>query len=178
MKILLAGAAAIALISVAAPASAETYGSIGYGRASTDFGITGADVDLDALTVQGGWRPEGGVFGVEAEASIGLGDDTVGTGVNAIDFELRHQYAIYATAQFPVTPQINVFGRVGFGNSDIEVSDASGTLGATDTDSVNFGLGGSYMFSEANGVRVDFTRHDFKGGSDADVIALSFLRNF
>lgn len=176
MKILLAGAAAIALISVAAPASAETYGTIGYGRASTDFGLAGADVDLDALTVQGGWRPEGGVFGVEAEASIGLGDDTVaGAG---IDVELRHQYAIYATAQFPVTPQINLFGRVGFGNSDVELSDSTGSLGAVDTDSVNFGLGGSYMFSEVNGVRVDFTRHDFKGGSDADVIALSFLRNF
>ena len=65
-----------------------------------------------------------------------------------------------------------------YGYDRFEASAAGTTLGGTDH-SVSYGAGAQYFFGGGpNGVRGDYTRHDFDGGGDADVWSLSFVRRF
>ena len=116
MKKFLATATAVAaLITVAAsaaPASAETTGSLGWSR--TDTG----DANLDAITGRLGWRS--GWFGVEGELSGGVGNDTVTVGGTSVDVKLRDQAAIYATGTVPINPNFDLFARVGYGGAKVQ----------------------------------------------------------
>ena len=56
---------------------------------------------------------------------------------------------------------------------------AAGTSASDDGDSWNYGVGGQYSFDGKNGVRADYTRHDFKDSStNADVWSVAYVRKF
>ena len=171
MKILFAAVAATALVAIAAPASAQTYGSLGYSHIEAD------DVNLGAITGRIGHRM-GSFFGIEAEASVGVQDDTVAVGATNVGVDLDYSYAGYLTGSVPVTPNLEVKGRVGYGQTRIEAS-AAGVSSAGKTDSLNYGVGAQYNWGQ-NGVRADWTRHDFRGNNagEADAWTVSFVRQF
>ena len=178
MKSLIALAATTALtLAVPAIASAQSlspttvYGSLGYANANID------DVNLGAIQGRVGAR-FGQYLGVEGELAAGVKEDSVSVAGTSVDVKLQHQAAIYGVGYLPVSPQADLFARVGYGTSKIKAS-AAGTSAADDGESWNYGVGGQYFFDDKNGVRVDYTRHDFKDSSDnADVWAVAYTRKF
>lgn len=178
MKSLIALAATTALtLAVPAIASAQSlspttvYGSLGYANANID------DVNLGAIQGRVGAR-FGQYLGVEGELAAGVKEDSVSVAGTSVDVKLQHQAAIYGVGYLPVSPQADLFARVGYGTSKIKAS-AAGTSAADDGESWNYGVGGQYFLDDKNGVRVDYTRHDFKDSSEnADVWAVGYTRKF
>ena len=178
MKSLIALAATTALtLALPAIASAQTlspttfYGTLGYANAKID------DVNLGAIQGRVGAR-FGQYLGVEGELAGGVKEDSVNVAGTSVDLKLQRQAAIYGVGYLPVSPQADLFARVGYGNSKIKAS-AAGTSAADDGDSWNYGVGGQYFLDDKNGVRLDYTRHDFKDSSEnADVWAVGYTRKF
>ena len=177
MKSLIVLAATAAVLAIPAAASAQSlspttvYGSLGYANANID------DVNLGAIQGRLGAR-FGQYVGVEGELAGGVKEDSVTISGIKVDVKLKHQVAIYAVGYLPLNPQFDLLARVGYGNSKLEAS-ALGSSAADDGDSWNYGVGGQYFFDDKNGVRVDYTRHDFKDSSDnADVWAVAYTRKF
>jgi hypothetical protein len=158
--------AALATLALAAPASAQVTGSLGYSAVDAD------DATLGAITGRLGWRS--GYFGVEGEVSGGISDDTVA----GAKVELKHQFAGYGVLTVPMNENFDLFARVGYGQTKIEASAAGFSASGTEN-SFNYGAGAQYFFDGKNGIRGDYTRMDFEnGGGDADVWSLSYVRRF
>lgn len=173
MRNLLLATAAVALI--AAPASAQSisnaYGSIGASR------VSGYDTDLNAVTARIGAKLTP-YIGIEGEGSFGIGDDDVDNVVLPTTAELEHDLAAYVTGTIPVSQNLELFGRVGYGTTKIKV-EANGFSASDSEESVNWGVGANYFLDGQNGVRADWTRRDFRDGAgEADVWSLSFVRKF
>jgi len=164
-KTLIAAAAAAAAL-VAAPAMAQdgqSYMNIGYGHIDIE------GIDLGAATIRVGTKVHQ-YFGVELEASMGVNDE----GPAGFETSLGQSGAIYAVGHFPVGEQFDLMARAGWGRSKYEVAGFS----ATDS-SWNYGVAGQFNIDENQGVRVDWTRHDFEDFStEADVYSVSYVRKF
>lgn len=163
-------AAVPALASAQDTASPQVYGTVGYANAKDD------DANLGAI--QGRLGARWGYFGVEGELAGGVKSDDVNVGGTNVNVKLRHQEAIYGVGFLPVSPNLDLFARVGYGNTDIKASSAG--LSTTGHDqSWNYGVGGQYFFTDKDGVRVDYTRYDFQHGSEnADVWGVAYVRKF
>lgn len=164
MKFLMIAAATAALSVAAIPVASQAqdvYGTIGYANVDT------GDANLGAIQGRLGYRFNPYV-GVEGEAAFGVSGDTVG----AVDIDLSHEVGAYVVGFVPVTPRADLFARVGYTSSSFDTS-----LGDADGDGVAFGVGGQYHFTDKDGVRLDWTRHDYDAG-EADVWALAYTRKF
>ena len=155
--------------SVSAP---QVSGSIGYTQLEAD------GVELGAIT--GRLNAKVSRFiGVEGEASFGVKDEDVSFG--GIDGTLEHEYdaAAYVVGTLPISPNFEVFGRVGYGTTSIK-TDVAGFSASEDGESVNYGAGANYFFDGRNGVRADWTRRDFQddNGGELDTYGLSYVRRF
>ncbi|CAN5238011.1 hypothetical protein BH10PSE3_BH10PSE3_34380 [soil metagenome] len=179
MKTLMSAAALAALSVAAVPAlsqaqttSPEIYGTLGYAGSRADGADTGA--------VQGRLgaklTPH---FGVEGELSGGVKDDNIDTNGVRSNIEQTHSAAAYAVGFLPVTPNIDLIGRVGYGNSQFK-NNLAGVENKFDADSVNYGVGAQYKVDDKNGVRVDYTRQQFRDNDadDANVLSLGYARKF
>jgi hypothetical protein len=177
MKILIAAASAAALAAVVpAAAQAQTattgvYGSVGYAHTSAD------DVNLGAIGGRLGYRVNNW-FGVEGEVAFGVKDDTVNIGGVPVDVKLNHAEAIYGVGFIPVAQNTDLIARIGYGNTDLKGS-AAGFSASDSGSSWNFGVGAQHHFDGVNGVRVDYTRHEFNDdGGSADVWSIAYTRRF
>ncbi len=175
MKTLFASTVAVAAL-LAAPAMAqnvvpEYYGTLGYSQ------LDASDGDLGAVTGRLGakFNP---YFGVEGEASFGVRDDSFNVAGVPVDIEHEYDLAAYAVGSVPITPNFDVFARVGYGTTELKAS-AAGFSAREDGESWNYGVGANYFFDGQNGVRGDWTRRDFRNdGGEADVWSLSYVRRF
>jgi hypothetical protein len=164
------------LTLIAAPAMAQDHGpvtgSIGYTQ------LDGDDGDLGAITGRVGYDFTRNL-GIEGEASFGVKDQDVTFG--GVDTTLEHQYdaAVYGVAKLPVTGNLELFGRVGYGTTEVKASTA-GFAATEDGDSLNYGVGANYFIDGRNGIRADWTRRDFQedNGGEVDTYGLSFVRRF
>jgi opacity protein-like surface antigen len=164
MKSLMIAASAAVLSIAAVPAvsrAQEVYGTIGYA------GVDANGADLGAIQGRLGYRFNPYV-GIEGEAAFGVGDDTIG----GVDIELKHELGAYLVGFVPVTPGADLFARVGYTSSQFDTS-----LGDIDGDGFAWGVGGQYRFTDKDGVRLDWTRHDYDIG-DADVWSVGYARKF
>ena len=179
MKTLFA-AATISVLAVSAPALAQPaapqntglYGNLGY----TNFGHS--DVDLDALQGRLGYRFNNYV-GVEGELAAGIGSDKtdVAPGIES-KTKLKHQEAIYGVGFLPLSPQWDLIGRVGYGNTKVRTK-VGGASASDNEQSWNFGVGTQYHFDGKNGVRADYTRQEYEGDAGhADVWSIGYSRRF
>ena len=175
MRNLLLATAAVSLFAV--PAMAQTvsapqwYGTAGYTALDAD------GADLGAVTGRIGARLSPN-FAVEGEGSIGVRDDDIT--VAGVNGKVEHDYdaAIYGVGILPVSPNIELFGRLGYGTTKVK-ADIAGVSAEADGESFNYGLGGVYNFDAQNGVRADWTRRDFRDdGGEADTYGLSYVRRF
>ena len=180
MKALIAISTAALLAGAAIPAVADAqeansgtsiYGTLGYAASSAE------GVDVGAIQGRLGAR-FGQYFGVEGELAGGVKGDKTQVGGVPVKVDLEHQAAIYGVGFLPVSPNVDLFARVGYGNTKLKAS-AAGTSASDDGDSWNYGVGGQYSFDGKNGVRADYTRHDFKDSStNADVWSVAYVRKF
>ena len=182
MKIVLttAAAAAAALLAAApaladpdpAPEAVTTYGALGYSD------VNGDSANLGAITGRIGAR-WGRYFGAEGELSGGVTHDTAHiSGVNT-RVRINSQLAAYAVGYLPLSPNADLFARLGYGETRLNVS-TPGTGAGGEHASLNYGVGGQYFIDGANGVRADYTRMNFAGHSnlDANVWSLAYVRKF
>lgn len=193
MKNVFIAAASAAAVTALVPAFAQAqtvtaptgvYGSVGY--ANADAG----GFNIDAIQGRLGYRMNN-YFGVEGELATGLKSDRQTETVSGVtvneSVKLRHQEAIYAVGFVPVSPNFDVIGRVGYGNTNVRArataTGATGPITLADTadgDSWNYGAGVQYHFDGVNGVRADFTRHDYRddGAGHANVWSVAYTRRF
>lgn len=176
MRNILLATAALSLMAI--PAMAQTVsnpqvsGSVGYTV------LDGDDASLGAVTgrLTGRLHPN---FAVEGEASFGVKDDDIT--VAGVNGSVEHEYdvAAYAVGILPVSPNFELFGRVGYGTTSIK-AEAAGFSAEEDGESVNYGVGGNYFFDSQNGVRADWTRRDFTddNGGEIDTYGVSYVRRF
>ncbi len=165
------GALTAAVLSVT-PAAAQDgplsgasfYGTLGYSHQSDG-------PEVGAVTGRLGARFNPYVA-VEGELGFGVKDDDI-YGAN---FELNHHAAAYVVGLYPVTPQFDLFARVGYGTQEFG---AEGILDdySFSEESWNYGVGAQYFFDGRNGVRGDYTRHDYDHGEN-DVWSIAYVRKF
>lgn len=168
--------ATAALTLIAAPAMAQVpaspvTGSIGYTQLDTDGG------DLGAITGRVGYDFTRN-FGIEGEASFGVKDTDIS--VAGVNGTLEHDWdaAAYGVAKLPISENLELFGRLGYGTTRVTAS-IPGASASGDGESVNYGVGANYFIDGQNGIRADFTRRDFRdNGGEADTYGLSFVRRF
>ena len=177
MRLLSAIAASASLL--AAPAFAESfdgpslYGTLGYSA------FDGQEAELGAITGRIGAKLHPN-FGAEAEGSIGVKKDDLEFSINGSgEYELKHDAAIYAVGFLPLHDRFELFARVGYGKTNIE-SSVRGVPALQDGSSVNYGLGANVFFTDADGLRADWTRRDFKDdkAGEADTWSVSYIRRF
>lgn len=171
-KILLAAAAVsvIAAPAVAQDITPSWYGTLGYSQ------LDHSDGDLGAITGRVGARFNPW-FGVEGEGSVGVRNDDFT--VAGVPVTLKHKYdiAAYGVGAIPVSENFELFGRVGYGTTEIEAK-AAGVSARGDGESWNYGVGANYFFDGQNGLRGDWTRRDFRDGGEADIYSLNYVRRF
>lgn len=160
MKLQIALAAASMLIAPAfmtanAQQSAGIYVSGGYTHFDGDGGA-----ELGAVTGRVGVNLSPN-FAIEGEGSIGVKEDS-GT-------ELDNELGVFAVGKLPVSPSFDIFGRVGVAR--IETSPGGSE------DGLAYGAGGTFWLSPQDGIRGDWTRHDYDAG-DVDAFSISYVRNF
>lgn len=175
MKSILLTAAALALVSAPALAqepAARVTGSVGYTQ------LEGDDASLGTVTARGAYNINRYV-GVEGEASVGVKDDDVVFG--GVNTKLEHEYDLagYVVGTLPISPNFELFGRVGYGTTEVKASTA-GFAATEDGNSVNYGVGANYFFDGKNGVRADWTRRDFQEdqGGELDTYGVGYVRRF
>jgi len=176
-RVVLASASAAALCLFAAPAMAQfapqsgAYGTLGYAH------MDGRGVDLGAIQGRLGYK-FAPAFGVEAEGAVGVNRKDITVGPVTYDVRMQRSLAAYAVGAVPLSDNFEIFGRAGYGNTRLKADSAVGTV-TGHGDSWNYGAGGQYFFDGANGLRADFTRHDFRHGrGKADVWGISYIRRF
>ncbi len=160
MKLQIALAAASMLIAPAfmtanAQQSAGVYVSGGYTHFDGDGGA-----ELGAVTGRVGVNLSPN-FAIEGEGSLGVKDDS-GT-------ELDNEIGVFAVGKLPISSSFDIFGRVGVAR--IETSPGG------DEDGLAYGAGGTFWLTPADGIRGDWTRHDYDAG-DVDAFSISYVRNF
>lgn len=159
MKLKLALAAATILVAPALMTANAQQSSVYVSGGYTHFdGDGGAELGGITGRVGVGLTPN---FAIEGEASFGVSDDS-GT-------ELDNELGIFAVGKLPISPSFDVFGRVGLAR--IETSPGGSE------DGVAYGVGGTLNLSPVDGIRLDYTRHDYDAG-DVDAISLSYVRGF
>jgi len=181
MKTLLLVAVSAAALAALAPAAASAQTTANTG--TTFYGTLGyADTDLDHVnlgSIQGRLGARfGQYFGVEGELAGGVKSDTVNVGGTDVKVKLNSQEAIYGVGFLPLSPNFDLLARVGYGHSQ-GTGSVAGVSATAKGDSWNYGVGGQYSFDGKNGIRVDYTREDFRNsGSDANVWSVAYVRKF
>jgi len=159
MKLKIALAAASMLIAPAfLTANAQqsgVYVSGGYTQFDGDGGA-----DLGGITGRVGVNLTPN-FAIEGEGTIGVTDDS-GT-------ELDSEIGAFVVGKMPINASFDVFGRVGV--SRIETSPGG------DEDGLAYGAGATWNLTSQDGIRGDWTRHDYDVG-DVDAFSLSYVRSF
>jgi len=179
MKSLLAAAvlAATAGAAQAQVTQPSLYGSLGYNAKQ--------DSDLGAVQLRLGGR-FGAYLGLEGEFGMGVDPDTIKfpgtTPTLQVKNQLRHEAAAYVVGYYPVTPNFDVFARLGYGTTALKrtfVVAPNISVNKFSAESVNYGVGGQYFLDGKNGLRVDYTRQDYnKGIRTDDTWSVGYTRRF
>jgi hypothetical protein len=176
MRNILLATATLSLFALPAAAqsvsSPQWYGTAGYTH------LDGDNADLGAVTGRVGTRLHPN-FGLEGEASIGVVDDDITVAGVTGSVEQDYDAAAYAVGVLPISPNVELFGRVGYGTTSIK-ADVAGASAEADGESLNYGAGGTYFLDDRNGLRADWTRRDFTDddGGEIDTYGVSYVRRF
>jgi len=159
MKLKIALAAAAALVAPAFMTANAQAANIYINGGYTHFDGDGGG-ELGAITGRLGVG-FGQHFAIEGEASLGVKDDG--------GLELDNEIGLFGVAKLPLTSQFDIFGRVGV--SRIETSPGG------EEDGLAYGGGGQFNLTANDGIRGDWTRHDYDAG-EVDAYSISYVRRF
>lgn len=183
-------AAALPQAALAADATiggAYVGGQVGWGQRSAqiEFGLPGvSDFDDDRSGVDFGVFagydfPVGSNFLLGVEAGIGAGGKTLrGTPVNGLDVSVnpKWNYDVSARAGVLASPNLLLYGRLGYGAERTRVSLDSTVTGITSdsdtgwSDGVIYGGGVEYGVTQHASVRTEYRHRDMDGGYSADQV--------
>ncbi|PHY20197.1 porin family protein [Caulobacter sp. BP25] len=168
---LVAGSVLAAPMFVQAQTSTEVYGSINYGQTRTK----GADTGAIQGRVGAKFTPN---FGVEGELAGGVdGDTTYAPG--AAKVKMQHQAAAYAVGYLPVTPNLDLLARVGYGTTKFDTKNPAATDFDGSRESWNYGVGAEYKFDGKNGIRADWTKSEYtKSDLSSNTVSVGYVRHF
>jgi outer membrane immunogenic protein len=168
---LVAGSVFAAPLYAQAQNSTEVYGSLNYGQTRTK----GADTGAIQGRLGAKLTPH---FGVEGEVAGGVdGDKVYAPGAAKVDME--HQVAGYAVGYLPVTPNLDILGRVGYGTTKFKTNNPAATEFNGSRDSWNYGVGAEYKFDDKNGLRADYTKSEYtKSDLNSDTMSVGYVRRF
>lgn len=161
MKVIIKTAAIAALAFAAAGAQAQLYGELGYSAVKVDG--AGANIDLGALTgvIGYGVHPN---LAVEGMLAFGVNDDRIG----AAKVELEHSYGLFAKPRVMLSPNFELFGRLGYVESKLKTS-APGYQSLSDTDGDwAYGVGANYYFDRNSYLGANYLQFYDKDGVKAD----------
>lgn len=171
MKFVIKTAAIAALALAAAGAQAQLYGELGYSALNVDGG--GSSVDLGALTGTIGYGVHENLA-VEGMLAFGVQDDKIG----GAKVELEHSYGVFAKPRIMLSPNFELFGRLGYVESKLKAS-APGYRSLTDTDGDwAYGLGGNYYFDRNSYVSANYLRFYDKDNVKGDGITIGVGMKF
>ncbi len=109
---------------------------------------------------------------------LALRTDSTRVATTNVKTNLEYTVAAYGVGFLPINEKFDLLARVGYGTTKLEAK-AAGVKVSDRDESWNYGVGAQYSFDGLNGVRGDYTRHDFgNGGNDADVWSVSYVRKF
>lgn len=174
MKMILSAVAATAVMFVGAPAfAASAYGSVGYSQMSVDLDELedGASVDMGLVTARIGAKFTDN-FGVEGEASLGTGGDSVDVMGVPVDVEVKSLLGVYAVGFVPLGDQFEIHGRAGVGTMKVE-AEAGGFSDSGSDEGFLYGVGASFYPTQHHGVRADYT-----SDSDAHIFSIAYAFRF
>jgi outer membrane immunogenic protein len=107
-----------------------------------------------------------------------LGDDHFDLGGARTGVHVDDQYAGYAVGFLPVMPNADLLARVGYGATDVDLSQPGRSFHDYVT-SWNAGVGGQYFLDGKDGLRADYTRETADHADlDANVWSLAYVRKF
>lgn len=196
MKSFVITAAAMALAAPAAFGEPDPH-AVG----NTEFYVNGgySAFDGDGATLNA-FTARAGVFlthyiGVEGEYSIGIGEEEFSSETSGVinvssDLELGGQYGGYLIGRIPVGAKWDLFGRLGYGSTDLDATvtatdivtgDSASASDTASLDGALIGLGAQVFFTDHLGLRGDYTRFevdddDLDGG--LDVFSVSAVAKF
>ena len=169
---LVAGSVLAVPLIAQAQTSPEYYGSLNYGQTRTK----GADTGAIQGRVGAKLTPH---FGVEAEVAGGVDSDTTYTSAGSAKVKAEHQAAAYAVGYLPVTPNLDLLARAGYGTTKFKSNNPAATQFDGSQDSWNYGVGAEYKFDDKNGLRADFTKSEYtKGDLSSDTVSVGYVRRF
>ena len=191
MKFMLSAAVATAALMVAGAASAQgmptgVYGSLGYNHYSAEIEDADEDVNLGAIAGRVSLRTQPWLA-VEGEAAIGIIEEEESGGGITATVGLNHDVGVYVVGLLPVSPQTDIFARLGYGLAELEVEISGGGLNLSETEDeqyVALGIGAQHFFDGVNGVRVDYTRMELRtddsdeDGGSLDRLGIAYVRKF
>jgi hypothetical protein len=176
------GVAAVA----AAPASAQvdprdnTSSHYWYGM----LGFTNHEVFSNSLfTFDGRLGARWGWIGLEGEAGVGINHHRIGTGpvtstgMRGNSVGLNNQQTIYVLGYLPLSPNIDLFARGGYGRTQWNFK---GMAHPKDGDTNwNIGGGGQWFWNGNNGIRAEYTHETFDVAPvTADAWSVSYVLKF
>ncbi|MCY1647438.1 porin family protein [Caulobacter sp. SL161] len=169
---LVAGSVLAAPIFANAQTSTDIYGSLNYSQTRTK----GADTGAIQGRVGAKLTP---YFGVEGEIAGGVDSDKVGASGGQARVKMEHQVAGYAVGYLPVTPKLDLTGRVGYGTTKFSTNNVAATQFDGSRDSWNYGLGAEYKLDGKNGVRADWTKSEYTNSDlSSNTVSVGYVRHF
>lgn len=148
---------------------ARGYGSLGYTH--LDGPSTGAVTGRMGIELNR-------YLAVETEVGVGVKDKDIQ--INGVDGTLKHEWdaAGYVVGKVPVGQNLDLFARGGYGHTEMK-RELGGVTTDEGGDHWSYGAGAEYKFGDANGLRADWTRREYKGDRDAvDAYGVSYVRRF
>lgn len=149
------------------------YGTLGYSQGRAD------GVDTGAVQARLGVRMHR-FLGAEVELAQGVDDDHTYIGGVRSAAKLQHHAGAYAVGFIPLSPNLELFARAGYGGTAMKYeTDQGGYVGSADGASWNYGAGAQFLFDDANGVRLDYTRKEYlHDRGEADEVSVAYVRRF
>lgn len=105
-----------------------------------------------------GWEAHPNVA-IEAMLAGGAGDDST----HGVTVKVQRSYGLFIKPKFAVTPEFEVFGRLGYADTKIKLSSSLGS-GSDSDSSFAWALGASYSFNKQFYGTVDYGSYYKKDG--------------
>lgn len=181
MKTIIIAAAVAAMAGVAAPAFAQTmtapqgYGGLGY------TGLNPNGHNLGEITGRVGLKLSP-YWGIETEVATGVSTSKYKNAAGApVTLSEQPSLSGFLVGFWPVTSKFDLLARVGYGETDLRITDANGARHENTSPGVSYGAGAQYFLTSHDGIRIDYTRRDFSEPSapkDMDTWQVGYVRKF
>lgn len=163
----------VALLVASAGAQAQTaaqsggmYGELGYALVKVKY--AGYSMTPKVLRATLGYELNPNVA-LEAMAGLGVSDGATSVGGIKLTGEVDHMVGLFVKPKVAVSPDLDLFGRVGFVRSKVTASIP--VAGLTESDSqtdLSYGVGVSYSISKTTSLTADYMSYYNKDGVKAN----------